>query len=140
MTRKRGTQFLENRRTGHDHQCDDTWSDLTNGENVMGKNIYKLSADVVFAYNIFSGDTQRNLNFTVTADICRDNFSDAVAAFKTYVGNIAHDAIALSIPDLVEKRVEGILSISYECEQEGYFENDPNLCGPVSYVVHVVET
>lgn len=76
----------------------------------------------------------------MTADICRDNFSDAVAAFKTYVGNITHDAIALSIPDLVEKRVKGILSISYECEQEGYFENDPNLCGPVSYVVHVVET
>ena len=27
---------------------------------------------------------------------------------------------------MVEKRVEGILSISYECEQEGYFETDTN--------------
>ena len=39
---------------------------------------------------------------------------------------ITHDMIELSIPDLVEKRVEGILSISYECEQEGYFETDTN--------------
>lgn len=105
----------------------------------MKKNTYKFSADVVFAYNIFSDDTQKNLNFAVTTDICRDNFSDAVAAFKTYVGNIIHDTIALSIPDLGEKRVEGTLSISYECEQEGYFENDPKLCGPVSHMVHVIE-
>lgn len=49
----------------------------------MKKNTYKFSVDVVFAYNIFSTDTQKNLNFTVTTDICRDNFSDAVAAFKT---------------------------------------------------------
>ena len=92
----------------------------------MKKNTYKFSVDVVFAYNIFSTDTQKNLNFTVTTDICRDNFSDAVAAFKTYVRYITHDMIELSIPDLVEKRVEGILSISYECEQEGYFETDTN--------------
>ena len=83
----------------------------------MKKNTYKFSVDVVFAYNIFSDDTQKNLNFAVTTDICRDNFSDAVAAFKTYVGNITHDMIALSIPDLVEKRVEGILSISYYCTE-----------------------
>lgn len=92
----------------------------------MKKNTYKFSVDVVFAYNIFSTDTQKNLNFTVTTDICRDNFSDAVAAFKTYVRYITHDMIELSIPDLVEKRVEGILSISYQCEQEGYFETDTN--------------
>lgn len=92
----------------------------------MKKNTYKFSVDVVFAYNIFSADTQKSLNFSVTTDICRDNFSDAVAAFKTYVRHITHDMIALSIPDLVEKRVEGILSISYECEQEGYFETDTN--------------
>lgn len=90
----------------------------------MEKKIYKFSAELTFAYNIFSADTQRNLNFTMTADICRDSFSDAVAAFKTYVGNVAHDAIALSIPDLVEKRVEGILSTSYECEQEDYSDAD----------------
>lgn len=90
----------------------------------MKNTIYKFSADVVFAYNIFSADAQQNLNFTMTADICRDSFSDAVATFKTYVGNVAHDAIALSIPDLVEKRVEGILSTSYECEQEGYSDAD----------------
>ena len=92
----------------------------------MKKNTYKFSVDVVFSYNIFSTDTQKNLNFTVTTDICRDNFSDAVAAFKTYVRYITHDMIELSIPDLVEKRVEGILSISYECEPEGYFETDTN--------------
>lgn len=92
----------------------------------MKKNTYKFSVDVVFAYSIFSTDTQKNLDFTVTTDICRDNFSDAVAAFKTYVRYITHDMIELSIPDLVEKRVEGILSISYECEQEGYFETDTN--------------
>lgn len=105
----------------------------------MKKNTYKFFVDVVFAYNIFSADTQKNLNFTVTTDICRDYFPDAVAAFKTYVRYITHDMIELSIPDLVEKRVEGILSISYECEQEGYFENDPKLCGPVSHMVHVIE-
>ena len=49
----------------------------------MKKNTYKFSVDVVFAYNIFFDDTQKNLNFSVTTDICRDNFSDAVAAFKT---------------------------------------------------------
>lgn len=92
----------------------------------MKKNTYKFFVDVVFAYNIFSADTQKNLNFTVTTDICRDYFPDAVAAFKTYVRYITHDMIKLSIPDLVEKRVEGILSISYECEQEGYFETDTN--------------
>lgn len=92
----------------------------------MKKNTYKFSVDVVFSYNIFSDYTQKSLNFSVTTDICRDNFSDAVAAFKTYVWNITHDMIALSIPDLVEKRVEGILSISYECEQEGYFDKDTN--------------
>lgn len=92
----------------------------------MKKNTYKFSVDVVFAYNIFSTDTQKSLNFSVTTDICRDNFSDAVAAFKTYVRYITHDMIELSIPDLVEKRVEGILSISYECEPEGYFETDTN--------------
>lgn len=85
----------------------------------MKKNTYKFSVDVVFAYNIFSTDTQKNLNFTVTTDICRDNFSDAVAAFKTYVRYITHDMIELSIPDLVEKRVEGmfivIKSEHYDC-------------------------
>ena len=104
-------RFLENQKTGHDYQCDDAWRGLTNGEIFMKKNTYKFSVDVVFAYNIFSTDTQKNLNFTVTTDICRDNFSDAVAAFKTYVRYITHDMIELSIPDLVEKRVEGILSI-----------------------------
>lgn len=119
-------RFLENQKTGHDYQCDDAWRGLTKGEIFMKKNTYKFSVDVVFAYSIFSTDTQKNLNFTVTTDICRDNFSDAVAAFKTYVRYITHDMIELSIPDLVEKRVEGILSISYECEQEGYFETDTN--------------
>ena len=38
----------------------------------MEKKIYKFSAELTFAYNIFSADTQRNLNFSVTADICRD--------------------------------------------------------------------
>ena len=37
----------------------------------MKKNTYKFSVDVVFAYNIFSADTQKNLNFAVTTDICR---------------------------------------------------------------------
>lgn len=77
-------RFLENQKTGHDYQCDDAWRGLTKGEIFMKKNTYKFSVDVVFAYNIFSTDTQKNLNFTVTTDICRDNFSDAVAAFKTY--------------------------------------------------------
>lgn len=62
----------------------------------MKKNTYKFSVDVVFAYNIFSTDTQKNLNFTVTTDICRDNFSDAVAAFKTYVRYITHTATSMS--------------------------------------------
>ena len=74
----------------------------------------------------YGGKIFENDIITVTTDICRDNFSDAVAAFKTYVRYITHDMIELSIPDLVEKRVEGILSISYECEQEGYFETDTN--------------
>lgn len=77
-------RFLENQKTSHDYQCDDAWRGLTKGEIFMKKNTYKFSVDVVFAYNIFSTDTQKNLNFTVTTDICRDNFSDAVAAFKTY--------------------------------------------------------
>lgn len=83
-------RFLENQKTGYDYQCDDAWRGLTKGEIFMKKNTYKFSVDVVFAYNIFSTDTQKNLNFTVTTDICRDNFSDAVAAFKTYVRYITH--------------------------------------------------
>lgn len=67
-------RFLENQKTGHDYQCDDAWRGLTKGKIFMKKNTYKFSVDVVFAYNIFSTDTQKNLNFTVTTDICRDNF------------------------------------------------------------------
>ena len=90
----------------------------------MKKNIYKFTADITFSYD--DNGVQHDAKFATSADICRDYFSDAVAAFKTYVRYITHDMIKLSIPDLVEKRVEGILSISYECEQEGYFETDTN--------------
>lgn len=90
----------------------------------MKKNIYKFIADITFSYD--DNGVQHDAKFAMSADIGRDYFPDAVAAFKTYVGNITHDMIALSIPDLVEKRVEGVLSISYECEQEGYFETDTN--------------
>lgn len=90
----------------------------------MKKNIYKFIADITFSYD--DNSVQHDAKFAMSADIGRDYFPDAVAAFKTYVRHITHDMIALSIPDLVEKRVEGVLSISYECEQEGYFETDTN--------------
>lgn len=90
----------------------------------MKKNIYKFIADITFSYD--DNGVQHDAKFAMSADIGRDYFPDAVAAFKTYVRHITHDMIARSIPDLVEKRVEGVLSISYECEQEGYFETDTN--------------
>ncbi len=100
----------------------------------MKKNTYKFSVDVVFAYNIFSTDTQKNLNFTVTTDICRDNFSDAVAAFKTYVRYITYDMNInvnrgrVTVPPLFHRLCLSNLHIIYGC---------CSFAAPISFSWHI---
>lgn len=88
----------------------------------MKKNIYKFTADITFSYD--DNGVQHDAKFSISADIGRNTFDDAVVAYKKYVGNLLHDLLSLAIPEAVKKGVKGTLNINYMCEAESYYDVD----------------
>ena len=88
----------------------------------MKKNIYKFTADITFSYD--DNGVQHDAKFSISADIGRNTFDDAVVAYKKYVGNLLHDLLPLAIPEAVKKGVKGTLNINYMCEAESYYDVD----------------